>query len=97
MTRPGSRRAVALAVLLVAVLFAAPGEAAPEGQLTWGVHITLAPTWFDPAETPSLITPFMMMYALHVNGHGPRVQESGLGLIPGHAYSAPYEDVRIKK
>ena len=32
-----------------------------------------------------------------LNGHGPRVQESGLGLIPGHAYSAPYEDVRIKK
>jgi peptide/nickel transport system substrate-binding protein len=32
-----------------------------------------------------------------INGHGPRVQESGLGLILGHAYSAPYEDVRIKK
>ena len=26
--------------------------AAPKGQLTWGVHISLAPTWFDPAETP---------------------------------------------
>ena len=32
-----------------------------------------------------------------LNGQGPRVQESGLGLIPGHAYSAPYEDVRLKK
>ncbi|HYE93810.1 MAG TPA: ABC transporter substrate-binding protein, partial [Terriglobales bacterium] len=31
-----------------------------------------------------------------VNGHGPRIQESGLGLIPGHAYSAPYEDVSLK-
>ena len=31
-----------------------------------------------------------------INGHGPRVQESGLGLIPGHAYSAPYEDVSLK-
>jgi peptide/nickel transport system substrate-binding protein len=31
-----------------------------------------------------------------INGQGPRVEESGLGLIPGHAYSAPYEDVRIK-
>jgi hypothetical protein len=29
----------------------APGVAAPEGQLTWAVHISLAPTWFDPAET----------------------------------------------
>ena len=31
-----------------------------------------------------------------INGYGPRVQESGLGLIPGHAYSAPYEDVKLK-
>ena len=38
-----------------AVTGAAPslaGEGAPKGQLTWGVHISLAPTWFDPAETP---------------------------------------------
>jgi peptide/nickel transport system substrate-binding protein len=27
---------------------------------------------------------------------GPRVAVSGLGLIPGHIYSAPYEDVRLK-
>ena len=31
-----------------------------------------------------------------INGHGARVAESGLGLIPGHAYSAPYEDVKLK-
>jgi len=56
-----SVRAVALAALLVA----APAVAAPEGELTWAVHISLAPTWFDPAETPSVITPFMMLYAMH--------------------------------
>src|SRR5215469_5584354 len=39
--------------------------AVPQGQLIWGVHISLAPTWFDPAETPGLITPFMVLYALH--------------------------------
>src|SRR5438445_13070280 len=39
--------------------------AGPEGQLTWGVHTSLAPTWFDPAETPGIITPFMVLYALH--------------------------------
>ena len=39
--------------------------AAPTGQLTYGVHISLAPTWFDPAETPSLVTPYMLYYALH--------------------------------
>jgi peptide/nickel transport system substrate-binding protein len=31
-----------------------------------------------------------------LNGVGARVGESGLGLIPGHAYSAPYEDVTLK-
>jgi len=163
------RRAICVVLALLAV--AAPAAAAPEGQLTWGVHISLAPTWFDPAETLGIITPFMVMYAVHdalakampgnptapslaeswqmsgsyvygtypdldslfkdqaaeldrkkreallyrmqqlmhdkvmhipiwelafINGHGPRVQESGLGLIPGHAYSAPYGDVKLK-
>jgi peptide/nickel transport system substrate-binding protein len=41
------------------------GAAGPEGQITWGVHVSLAPTWFDPAETPGIITPFMLLYALH--------------------------------
>ena len=31
-----------------------------------------------------------------LNGVGPRVEESGLGLIAGHPYSAPYEDLRAK-
>jgi len=41
------------------------GAAQPEGQLIWGVHVSLAPTWFDPAETPGTLIPFMVMYALH--------------------------------
>ena len=39
--------------------------AAPQGQLTWGIHVSLAPTWFDPADTLGIITPFMVLYALH--------------------------------
>jgi len=39
--------------------------AAPSGQLTWGIHVSLAPTWFDPAETQGIITPYMVLYALH--------------------------------
>src|SRR5262245_38566821 len=39
--------------------------AQPGGQLTWGVHVSLAPAWFDPAETPGTNIPFMVMYALH--------------------------------
>jgi peptide/nickel transport system substrate-binding protein len=41
------------------------GIAAPEGQVVWGVHVSLAPLWFDPADTQGMITPFMVLYALH--------------------------------
>ena len=51
---------------LIGLLTVVPvAAAAPEGQMTWGVHISLAPTWFDPAETQGIITPFMVMYAIH--------------------------------
>jgi peptide/nickel transport system substrate-binding protein len=55
---------------LSALGLAATGQRAalaadPQGQLTWAVHFSLAPTWFDPAETPGMITPFLLMYALH--------------------------------
>ncbi len=39
--------------------------AGQQGQLTWGIHVSLAPTWFDPAEASGIITPFMIFYALH--------------------------------
>ena len=57
---------VVAVVLLVVAGHAGPAAAAgPEGQLTWGVHFSLAPTWLDPAETPAMITPFLTLYALH--------------------------------
>jgi peptide/nickel transport system substrate-binding protein len=61
-----SRRDVfALAALGLGARGARPAAAAaPAGQLTWGIHVSLAPTWFDPAETSGLITPFMVLYAL---------------------------------
>ncbi len=37
----------------------------PSGQITYAAHVTIAPTWFDPAETPPVITPYMLMYAMH--------------------------------
>jgi peptide/nickel transport system substrate-binding protein len=30
-----------------------------------------------------------------INGAGPRVGESGFGLIPGFAYTGPYEDITL--
>jgi peptide/nickel transport system substrate-binding protein len=57
---------LALVLTLALVPAAAPPAAtAAEGQMLWAVHVALAPTWFDPAETPALITPFMVLYALH--------------------------------
>ena len=31
-----------------------------------------------------------------LSGRGPRVEESGIGVIAGYAFSAPYEDVKLK-
>src|SRR5712692_3212350 len=53
----------ALALPLLA--WAGPLHAAPEGTMTWGVHVTLAARWLDPGETEGVITPFMVLYALH--------------------------------
>ena len=53
--------------LLILVLSGLPARAgaAPEGQMSWAVHVTLAPRWLDPGETESAITPFMVLYAVH--------------------------------
>src|SRR5690242_17034116 len=65
-TGPTRREVLALAALgLVAAAPGATAAAGPDGQLTWGIHVTLAPTWFDPAETQGIITPYMVLYALH--------------------------------
>src|SRR3954466_4542632 len=64
----GVSRRDLLALAAAALAAGLPGAAqagAPQGQLTWGVHISLAPTWFDPAETSGIITPYMVLYALH--------------------------------
>src|SRR5689334_15853018 len=57
-----------LALAALGLVVGAPGSAvaaAPDGQLTWGVHVSLAPVWFDPADVSGIITPFMVLYALH--------------------------------
>jgi peptide/nickel transport system substrate-binding protein len=58
---------VRVALLALSLTFSLPqlALAAPEGTMTWGVHITLASRWLDPAETEGIITPFMVLYGLH--------------------------------
>ena len=59
-------RSFLIAVLVLVILSGvSPALAAPEGTMTIGVHVTLVSRWLDPAETEALITPFMILYALH--------------------------------
>jgi peptide/nickel transport system substrate-binding protein len=65
-TRPVRVLALVLLAALGTVVWPVPAAvAAPEGQLVWAVHISLAPTYFEPAEVHGIITPFMVLYALH--------------------------------
>jgi peptide/nickel transport system substrate-binding protein len=78
-------RRVLVLVLAVLVLVVAPaaGIAAPEGQLIWGVHVSLAPIWYDPAGTIGMITPFMVLYALH---------DAMVKPLPGHPIASSLAD-----
>src|SRR3979411_2171595 len=58
------REMLALAALGLASGIPGMAFAAPQGQLTGDIYVSLAPGWFDPAETSGLITPFMVLYAL---------------------------------
>lgn len=42
----------------------------------------------------TILTPLWQFAVIH--GVGPRVGESGLGLMAGHPYSTSYEDVTLK-
>jgi peptide/nickel transport system substrate-binding protein len=56
---------ILIAILLLTLGTWSSAAAAPEGQLTTAVHVSMAPTWFDPAETVGIITPFLFLYAMH--------------------------------
>jgi peptide/nickel transport system substrate-binding protein len=62
--RPTRRELLGAAALGVLAIGTKPARAA-DGKIVYGAHISLAPTWFDPAETPGIVTPFMLLYALH--------------------------------
>src|SRR5262245_24777086 len=54
-----------LVALTLSVVLTGSAVAAPEGTLTFGVHVTLPSRWLDPGETEGIATPFMVLYALH--------------------------------
>src|ERR1700756_2868813 len=59
-------RREALGLAAFGLIAGAPSfaRAGAESQLSWGIHVSLAPTWFDPAEPPGLIPRLMTFYAL---------------------------------
>ena len=65
----GSRRYRSMVLMIVILLAGAMTqvEAAskPEGELTYAMHVTLAPVWFDPGENTGIISPKMVQYGLH--------------------------------
>jgi peptide/nickel transport system substrate-binding protein len=66
MRTPLSRRSrILVAIVTLALIAPAWALAAPEGQMSWALHFSLAPTLFEPAETPGVVSPFMVLYALH--------------------------------
>src|SRR5438128_3961547 len=81
---PIARRRALWGLVALALLTPTPASAGPEGQLTWGVHLSLVTRWLDPAEMEGILTPFLFYYALHdalvkpMPGHamGPSLAES---------------------
>jgi peptide/nickel transport system substrate-binding protein len=55
---------VSLALILAGSVHLGETAAKPAGQMTHAIHFTIAPTYFDPAETTG-ITSFLFLYALH--------------------------------
>jgi peptide/nickel transport system substrate-binding protein len=54
-----------LLFLMVLTIGISSGAAASEGQMTWGLHFSPTPTWFDPAEMSATVASYNSLYALH--------------------------------
>lgn len=65
MTQRTQRALAFAAAALIGGLSSAALAADPQGELTYAMHVTIAPAWFDPAENTGIATPFMVQEALH--------------------------------
>jgi peptide/nickel transport system substrate-binding protein len=101
--RPGLTRRDTLALGALALAAGAPGFARAAdavSKLTWGIHVSLAPAWFDPADTQGIITPFMVLYALHDavvkpmpgNAMAPSLAQSWTAAEDGRSYEFVLRD-----
>ena len=62
---PRCSRRILVGIVTLVLIAPALAFAAPEGEMSWALHFSLAPTLFEPAETPGVVSPFMILYALH--------------------------------
>ncbi|MGE0257769.1 MAG: ABC transporter substrate-binding protein [Alphaproteobacteria bacterium] len=98
MTRRDLMAASALGLLAGAPRLAR--AAAPAGKLTWALHVSVPPTWFDPADTQAVISPYMILYALHDamvkpmpgTSQGPSLAESWQASEDGTTYEFTIRD-----
>ena len=59
------RLAVVLVLFAATVIAPAPAALAAEGTMKWGVHVSLTPAFFDPADGTGTALPLMVWYAVH--------------------------------
>ena len=76
---------VSVVLVLLVALVAAP--AAAQSQMTWAVHISLAPTWFDPGEHTGIITIMKVLYA-RARRHGEAHAGQRHGAVAGRVVDA---------
>ena len=88
------RTVLVILVVLSSLASGSPAVAAPEGQMTFALQVSLAPVWFDPADTTSTSIPFIVLYGVHdalvkaMPGQpmAPSLAESWTGSRDGLAY-----------
>jgi peptide/nickel transport system substrate-binding protein len=58
---------IALLLIVIGLVggFQPGAHAQSPDTLVFAYHVTISPSWFDPAETPAQITPYGILYALH--------------------------------
>lgn len=60
-----TRLAVLALLASAAALTSGSAVAQAPSTLTYAMHVTLAPVWFDPADNTGIATPFMVQEAVH--------------------------------
>jgi hypothetical protein len=105
--------AAALIFLLCVLLAGGvPGEASaqpkPEGEMRRALYVTLSPVVSDPRKREAMLHQIQQLVHERVrfgpiweyiwpSGVGPRVDEPALMLINPYPWSAPLEEIRLKK